>query len=236
MLVSNTYLVSSARFSRFTRSCGFFIAFLGLLAFTAPVRADVISNAVLNYAGGVWAAYPTPLNSAYNGVPTPYNPTESFNFTITNTAEDEIDDPAGDEYLDDDADGNCTFDLNIDVSGGNVVSGSLTETTGNGYWDPTFSVFTPVTPFTVFSSSHLVEFGEAPGGGSDPGYYWFAFQNGSNPNSIIGGYIDPADVKTFAVTVPEPSSILIMGAVASFLGSRRFRPKAKSLPTTGNLL
>jgi hypothetical protein len=207
------------------RTLGFLSLALASLLFARQAHADAISSAVLDYGGGVWAAYPNP--EPYAGIPSPYNAPETFNLSVSNSAEDEIDDPAGNEYLDDSYNGNCTFDLSINVSAGNVVSGSLTETTGDGYWDPTFSVFTPVTPFTIFSSTNLREFGEAPGGGSDPGYYWFAFQNGSNPNDIIGGYIDPGDVKTFEVSVPEPSSMLILGVVTSFLGTRRFRRNAK---------
>src|SRR5580704_3625286 len=93
------------------------VAFLGLLMFAGSVRADAISNAVLNYPGGVWAAF---TSEPFAGIPTPYSPTGSFNLTVTDPAEDEIDDPAGDEYLDSGFNPNCTFDLHINVSGGNV--------------------------------------------------------------------------------------------------------------------
>jgi hypothetical protein len=237
MWENGTSVGLSIHFLRFTRTLGAFVVFWGLLVVSEPVRADVISNAVLNYGGGVWAAY---TSEPYDGISQPYSPTESISLTVSDTppvSADEIDDSSGNEYLDDDYNPNCTFDLNINLTDGNVTSGELTEVTGDGYWDPTFTDFTPVTPFTIYSSNDLVEFGEEPGGGSDPGYYWFAFQNGSNPNSIIGGYIDPGDVKTFEVNVPEPSSaILILGSFASALGTRRFRRNAKFLPTSENSL
>jgi hypothetical protein len=198
------------QYLKFTSGAGVFAIILGSLVFTAPVRADAVSNAVLNYSGLYWAAF-------YDGNLNGFNPSGSVSLILNNDYPSdgiEIEDPVGNHYFD------SSLNLEIDLSSGTPTGGSLQETTGDLYYSADFSQTNSLTPATLYSSAIIRGFGQIP---STTGVnYWFAFQNGSNPNALIGGYITGSDVKTFAITVPEPASVAVLALVGIFCGMGRF--------------
>src|ERR1700722_17265065 len=75
---------------------GILAIFLASLTYTAPVRADAVSNAVLNYTGSYWAAF-------YDGNLNGFNPSGSVSLILNNDYPSdgiEIEDPAGNHYFD----------------------------------------------------------------------------------------------------------------------------------------
>jgi hypothetical protein len=210
MWESSKEVALSGRFPGCARICGVFGVFLGSLLFCAQARADAVSSAVLNYTGPYWAAF-------YSEDLTGFNSSGSVSLILNdiNPADGiEINDPVGNHYLD------SSLNLEIDLASGSPTGGGLQETTGDLFYSPDFSQSSSVTPATLYSSGTIRGFGQIPN--TTGVNYWFAFQNGSNPNNLIGGYIDNADVKTFAVSVPEPSSLAVLALVGIVCGVGRF--------------
>jgi hypothetical protein len=208
----------SGRFLRCARNCGLLVVFAGSLMFCAQARADAVSNAVLNYTGSYWAAF-------YDGDLTTFNPSGSASLILNNINPAdgiEIEDPSGNHYLD------SSLNLQINLLSGAPTGGQLQETLGDLYYSADFSQTSNPTPATLYSSTIIRGFGQIPN--TTGVNYWFAFQNGSNPNNLIGGFIDSADVKTFAVSIPEPSSVAVLALVGIVCGmgriSRRFQRTA----------
>jgi hypothetical protein len=202
----------SRRISKFTRNCGLAAVFFGLLGFAAQARADAVSDAVQNYfndGAPVWFAnYHT---SDLAG----FNPSSSTSLTINESPDGDIEDPTGN--FDWGGSAQDVLQLHMTLSGGVPTSGSLLVTIDLSE-NPDYTG----VDSTIFSSNTVRGFGQASG------YDWFAFQNGSNPNDLIGGIIvDPggsgiSDVKLFDTSVPEPSSVAVLAAAGIVCGTGRF--------------
>jgi hypothetical protein len=209
------------RSSGFTRNCTFIAVVFASLIFSARAQASPIGDLVQNYPGEVWAAFYNVSDIGPDGL-SDFHLASATQLVINDTFQ-----PDGKEIVIEDPDANLYFgelSLTVNFDGhGNATSGSISEKIspdGNG--DDLQNVF--------YNSGVLAGFGEI----GTTGDYWFSFSNPATPGqNNFSGFIDDADVKTF---VPEPSSMLIMGGLASILGTGRFRRRTSLQRRSGRVL